>query len=538
MATRPRDGNGGLAELRAPVERSRSDTPTTFRSILDRHLPFDAPTDQAEAPEYFHDLNIDQIVAAATAGKDEYNLKPFFHRRLEDSDDIVYRQEVMQDLEAARLFEPIAAFAEQMREVRSRLRGTEQAYYRWQKNAWFLDAATLYCTAVRQLATDLADAAPRSRGLRQFREYLRDYVGAAAFGALEADAQKTRAALRHPIYCVQIRDLAVTVRKYEGETDYSAEIEATFAKFRRHDVKNYLIKFPEYAGMNHVEAQIAELVAKLCPEVFATLAGYCQLSRSFLDPIIRRFDREFQFYVAYLQYISKIKRAGLVFCYPQVSRLAKTVHGNDVFDLALAAKLTAEGKTVVTNDFALRGDERVLVVSGPNQGGKTTFARTLGQLHHFASLGCPVPGTDARLFLCDRILTHFEKQERIENLRGKLQDDLLRIRRILDEVMPNSLVVMNEIFSSTALEDAVFLATRVMRRILARDCLCVCVTFLDEVAALGPSVASMVSTVVPENPAQRTFKLLRRPADGRAYAMAIAEKHRLDYRALRQRLSR
>ena len=68
------------------------------------------------------------------------------------------------------------------------------------------------------------------------------------------------------------------------------------------------------------------------------------------------------------------------------------------------------------------------------------------------------------------------------------------------------------------------------------DLYCVWVTFIDEVAALGGKTVSMVSTVVAENPAQRTYKIVRRPADGLAYAMSIAEKYRLTYDMIKQRI--
>jgi DNA mismatch repair protein MutS len=337
-------------------------------------------------------------------------------------------------------------------------------------------------------------------------------------------------------YCVLIKGDTFTVRKYDLEADYSIEVEHTFEKFKQGQVRDYKVRLGTRDDMNHIEAKILEFVAKLHPEVFEPLERYCASNADYMDETVAAFDREIQFYLAYLEYTAALRRAGLRFCYPQVSDGSKEVYDYDAFDIALAKKLIGQGSSVVCNDFFLRDKERILVISGPNQGGKTTFARMFGQLHYLASIGCPVPGRDAQLFLFDKLFTHFEKEEKVEDLRGKLEDDLVRVHDILDQATTRTVIILNEIFTSTTIHDETFLSQKLMGKIMEMDLLCVWVTFVDELASLGPKTVSMVSTVVPENPALRTFKIVRRPADGLAYAMAIAQKYRLTYESIKERV--
>lgn len=507
-----------------------------FHSILFESLEDRRAGDATVEPDFFRDLNLDQIVDSITAGRQEYNLKPFFYINLTRLPAITYRHEVMQDLENSVLFQSISSFSIQMRAVRGCLKDIETFYYKHQKERSFLEAVDIYCVALEQLREGLAQGNPKSRGLLAFRDYLSGYTGSEAFEKLCGEAKKLKSDLSAIRYCILIKGSCVTVRNYESETDFSTEVGETFAKFQQGAVKDYRVQFPEGRGMNHIEAQVLDGVAQLNPSVFMALGEYAIKNSGFLDKVIADFDREIQFYLAYLEYAEAFTRAGLKFCYPQVSDKCKTVCSRDGFDLALAGKLLRENAPVVCNDFTLNGEERILVVTGPNQGGKTTFARTFGQLHHLATLGCPVPGSEARLFLFDRMFAHFERQEDPSNLRGKLEDDLVRIHHILQEATPNSIVIINEIFSSTTLKDAVYLGEKIMENLSELDLLCVCVTFLDELSRLNEKTVSLVAAVVPDNPTERTFRIERRAANGLAYALAISEKYQLTYKRLKERI--
>jgi DNA mismatch repair protein MutS len=508
-----------------------------FQSVLFEKPSEGGDVESRAQPDFFVDLNLDQVVASMTAGREEYELEPFFHAPLHDVAAVRYRHEVLRDLEKPDVLEAVNAFADAMTRMRQHLVQVEKLHYAIQKQAWFRDAIEIYCDAVRALADALAERDVSSRGLRGLRHYLAGYATSKDFTSLAADTQAVKEALASVRYALRINGAKVTVSRYEGEADYSAEVEQAFAKFEQGAVDSYLVKLPDYTDMDHVEAQILERVAKLHPDPLRMLADYCARHAEYLDATIGRFDGEVQFYLGYLELIGRFRAVGLPFCYPHVSARSKEIAVEETFDIALANKLVPVGETVVCNDFHLEAPERIFVVTGPNSGGKTTFARTFGQLHYLASLGLLVPGSQARLFLPDRIYTHFEREEDIETLRGKFEDELVRVHEILDQARSNSIVVMNESFNSTTLNDALFVGTEVVRRLLELGPLGVYVTFVDEIASLSEATVSMVSQIVPENPAERTFKVLRKPADGLAYAWAIAEKHGLTYERLLERIA-
>ena len=246
----------------------------TFESILFIKTGESTNEISSAAPAYFVDLNLNQIIDAITADRDIYNLQPFFYTPLHSEDAIQYRHEIMQELKNDTLIASVKSFAEKMVVIRRYLALSDKLIYKNFKEGWFLEAAELYCETVNNLVHDLSLMDLKSRGFLSFRDFLTSYTGSDGFISLLTATKKLITELSTVKYSLHINGLTVRVRKYEGETDFSVEVEQTFEKFKQGTVKDYRTKLREGSDVNDVEARILDFVAKLYPVIFAGLDDF------------------------------------------------------------------------------------------------------------------------------------------------------------------------------------------------------------------------------------------------------------------------
>ena len=160
-------------------------------------------------------------------------------------------------------FACVAAFAEKMRSVREHVAQSKKLSYKYQKEAWLLDALEIYCVAVSSLFAEAKLQRPSSPGFAGLLGYLADYVDSTGFRELSGDITSLKVQLASIRYDLLINSGAVTVTRYNEEPDYEAEIQDDFEKFKQGDVSDYLFKFSDFVGINHIEAGVLERVGRL-----------------------------------------------------------------------------------------------------------------------------------------------------------------------------------------------------------------------------------------------------------------------------------
>lgn len=487
---------------------------------------------------FFKDLNLSVIVDAITRQIKDEDLKPIFYTLLNSDDDINYRLDVFNDLKNEDLRVALASFANKLSHIikeQHKMVAIEKANYA--DKAILLDLIANYLDIVNKLKEDLDNLNYDSLAIKELHKYIIDLTNSDFFTSMKNDLNNIYDNVKKVDFNLFLNEGFIYVLKPSFmENDFSLEIN-DLLKPLIDDEELINIKKQDKSLSISIKKSMLKIISDMYPDVFKIIDAFFNDYFDFIDVSLKNFPREFFFYIAYLNFMDRIKNLGLNFCIPTVSTTNKEYEVNDCYDIALAYSFLYTDRQMILNSFYLRDEERTIVISGPNQGGKTTFARMFGQLNYLATIGVPVPGNKAKLFAPDMIYTHFEVEENVIKASGKLNLELERLYEITTNMTSRSVIILNEIFSSTSIADGIVLGKKFLDSLLKADAICVFVTFLDELSKYNKTIVSMVSTVIPSSPELRTLKIIREESNGLAYAMAIAKKYSLDYLDIKRRIS-
>lgn len=292
--------------------------------------------------------------------------------------------------------------------------------------------------------------------------------------------------------------------------------------------------FAGTADLTNLEQELISILHKKKPEHFRKSMMFYKTYQDYARQELIDFSWEVIYYLAYYKFQLEMQRMGFAFAVPKVSE-EQEMYATGLYDLALACVNCKEQKEVVSNDMVYRAGETFFVVTGPNQGGKTTFARSLGQLLFFTKMGLDVPAKTANVHDFPYILTHFSVEESIETGRGKLQEELVRLQPMMTRQYEKAFVIINELFTTAANYDACMMGQRVLQHFIGQHCRGIYVTHLKELTQAHETIVSMRAML--DEHGMQSHQIARKEADDAACAMNQVNKYQLTYAQLKERLS-
>jgi DNA mismatch repair protein MutS2 len=162
----------------------------------------------------------------------------------------------------------------------------------------------------------------------------------------------------------------------------------------------------------------------------------------------------------------------------------------------LEDKLRKENRAIVPLTLTLGGEERVLVISGPNTGGKTVALKTTGMAALAAQSGIPVAAQRAVLPLFDTILVDIGDEQSIAADLSTFSAHMLNLKTMLQEATPNSLVLVDEMGTGTAPEEGAALAVALLDEFRAKNCIVLATTHHDRLKTYASTTPGVVNAAV------------------------------------------
>lgn len=431
------------------------------------HLMYrDRDPDSAMAPPgaeaLIQDLALDRLLAAM-AGDDAWLVDPLRQALLAgcpDIDTILYRQDILRDClahEAA--VRAMYAVATETLDARRRSYFGSLMRYPGSILHWSIEILEIFTEQLRRLRAiaERHDATCRSEGFRTLFGMLRRELDDAYFATIRGHL----AALKFRRGVLVSAGLGIGNRGEEYVLRKAVPPEGGWL------TRLLAPAPPSYAFDLHPRDEAGgRALSALRDRGINLVANALAQSADHILSFFALLRVELAFYVGCLNLHHRLTASGHPLCFPcPAAPEERRQTASGLYDACLA--LTTD-QPVVGND--LRADGKSLVIiTGANQGGKSTFLRAVGLAHLMMQCGMFVPADSFHASLCPRVLTHFKREEDARLKSGRFDEELGRMSGIVDVLCPGALTLFNESFASTNEREGSEIARQIVSALIDRQ---------------------------------------------------------------------
>lgn len=275
---------------------------------------------------------------------------------------------------------------------------------------------------------------------------------------------------------------------------------------------------PEYSfQLDERDEAGARILAEMRQKGISRVALAVAQSADHVLSFFKMLRTELAFYVGCLNLHDRLTRKNEPSCFPEPMPAGTRCQSfGGLYDPCLS--LHMEGR-VVGNDATADG-KNLMVITGANQGGKSSFLRSLGLAQVMMQCGMFVAAEEFRAELCPAIFTHYKRAEDTTLKSGKLDEELSRISGIADSIKPNSLLLFNESFAATNEREGSEIARQIVSAFLEKGMKVFYVTHLYEFArqyAQMQSVGTLFLRAERKEDGTRTFRIQEGKPDETSY---------------------
>lgn len=290
---------------------------------------------------------------------------------------------------------------------------------------------------------------------------------------------------------------------------------------------------PIESSMQYMDSIAQQMLDKTTKRVKDVISRHVSLDITEMVGLIP----ELMYYVRWAELVKKLRKLGLTLCKPCVNINAgdnETVSkGFYNMKLALAAlENSMEASDIVANDLTFDRNRTIFILTGANRGGKTTLTQAVGQLFLMAQSGVYVPGTKFEYCPVDCIFTHFPADEDKTMDLGRLGEECMRFKQIYSSATKDSLILLNETFSTTSYEEGYYIAFDSIKALRLLGARTIYNTHMHKLGAVVDELNSdaqgaplCASLLMLSESGKRSYKVKEAPPEGMSYARDIAEKY-------------